>query len=824
MKKRLFSIVLSLCIVMALMPQMVFAETTADGNFEYSVTGDEVTITKYTGDATALTIPSTIDSKTVTAIGESAFSFCTSIKSVTIPEGVTSIEKNAFFGCTSLESVTIPNGVTSIGGAAFYNCTNLKSVTIPEGVTSIGGNAFYNCTSIESVTIPKSVTSIGENAFLGCTSLTSITVDPGNSNYSSVYGVLFNKEQTNLIIYPARKTGNSYDISNIVTSIDTFAFYGCTNLESVTIPAGVTAIPIGIFKNCTSLKSVTIPKGVTSIGGSAFENCTSLESVTIPEGVTSIGGAAFKNCTSLESITVPDSVTSIGAEAFYNCTTLKNVTIPEDVTYIGPFAFYYCTSLKSVTIPKGVTRILDSAFARCTSLESVTFEDYSQLTEIGDVAFADCTSLKRVILPNGVTRILDSAFARCTSLESVEVPSSVSYTDWGVFNKCTSLESIFLPNNVDASDAEIPDTASQVRYSLDNDKVTITEIELGKDKESVDIPETICGYPVVAVAASEQNKVGEHIHVGTATCKTEGTCTICGEPYILPHDFSADKKTAEALKTAGTCKTEAEYYYSCAVCDSVEKDDNHIFTGEKDGSNHTGGTEIRGAKDATCMEEGYTGDTHCKGCGAMLSAGSSKNKLKHDLVKTPAKDATAAETGNDEYWQCIVCDKYFSDENGTNEITLDDTITQKLPPEIIKGKGQSLIEGEKKALSFTSNAAYSDFIRVELDGSELSEEYYEKAEGSIIITLNADYVATLPAGEHTIGIVSTSGTAETTFTVAEKAASGTTDDSDKDSKSDEDSVKTGDDANLALWLALMLLSGVGITGVTAYTRRKRTNE
>ena len=136
-------------------------------------------------------------------------------------------------------------------------------------------------------------------------------------------------------------------------------------------------------------------------------------------------------------------------------------------------------------------------------------------------------------------------------------------------------------------------------------------------------------------------------------------------------------------------------------------------------------------------------------------------------------------------------------------------------------------------MSFTSNAAYSDFIRVELDGSELSEEYYEKAEGSIIITLDADYVATLPAGEHTIGIVSESGTATTTFTVAEKAAPGTSDDSNKDNSSNkdngsktdaEDSAKTGDDTNLALWFTLMLLSGAGITGVTVYTRRKRTNE
>ena len=246
---------------------------------------------------------------------------------------------------------------------------------------------------------------------------------------------------------------------------------------------------------------------------------------------------------------------------------------------------------------------------------------------------------------------------------------------------------------------------------------------------------------------------------------------------------------------------------------------------------HDGDKETRNAKEATCTEAGYSGDVYCLVCNEMITKGHDINMASHKLNYIPKTDATVTETGNDEYWQCTVCDKYFSDAEGTIEITdleswkAGDGKIDKLPPEIIEGKGQSITEGEKKALSFTSNAAYSDFIRVELDGSELSEENYEKAEGSIIITLDADYVATLPAGEHTIGIVSESGTATTTFTVAEKAAPGTSDDSDRDSKADADkNAKTGDDANLALWLALMLLAGAGITGTTIYTRRKRTNE
>ena len=268
--------------------------------------------------------------------------------------------------------------------------------------------------------------------------------------------------------------------------------------------------------------------------------------------------------------------------------------------------------------------------------------------------------------------------------------------------------------------------------------------------------------------------------------------------------------------------------------ESVQINNNNSFTMPKEALTvtakwiecpHDGDKETRNAKEATCTEAGYSGDVYCLVCNEMITKGHDINMASHKLNYIPKTDATVTETGNDEYWQCTVCDKYFSDAAGTNEIKLDDTVISKLPPEIIKGMDQSVTEGEKKALSFTSNAAYSDFIRVELDGSELSEEYYEKAEGSIIITLDADYVATLPAGEHTIGIVSESGTATTTFTVAEKAAPGTSDDSDRDSKADADkNAKTGDDTNLALWLALMILAGAGIAGTTVYTRRKRTNE
>ena len=211
---------------------------------------------------------------------------------------------------------------------------------------------------------------------------------------------------------------------------------------------------------------------------------------------------------------------------------------------------------------------------------------------------------------------------------------------------------------------------------------------------------------------------------------------------------------------------------------------------------HSGGT-------ATC-----TAKAVCAVCDQPYGETDNTN---HNLENIPAKPATVTETGNIEYWHCTDCGKYFSDENGENEIKLDDTVIAKLPPEIIEGKGQSVTEGEKKELSFTSNAAFSDFIRVELDGKTLDEKNYTKKEGSILVTLKADYVASLSAGEHTIGIVSESGTATTTFTVNAKTVV----------NDDTKSPQTGDNSNMAFWIALLFVSGAGVIGITVYGKKKR---
>ena len=298
----------------------------------------------------------------VTSISSWAFGDCTALASITIPDSVTIIDYQAFFDCTGLTSVTIGNSVTSIGWSTFYGCTGLTSIIIPDSVTEIDHFAFGDCTGLTSITIPGSVTSVYGSAFYGCSGLTDIAVNENNNDYSSVAGVLFDRDKTELIAYPAGKADTSYIIPDSVTSIGELAFYRCTDLKRIIIPSSVTSIGDSAFHGCVGLTSITLPDSVTSIGEYVFYGCTGLTGITIPDSVTSIGCSAFEDCIGLTSITIPDSVTGIDRKAFLGCAGLTSVTLGSNVTNIGEYAFYGCTDLTSITIPKSVTNIGEIAF------------------------------------------------------------------------------------------------------------------------------------------------------------------------------------------------------------------------------------------------------------------------------------------------------------------------------------------------------------------------------------------------------------------------------------------------------------------------------
>ena len=291
---------------------------------------------------------------------------------------VTSIGDSAFRDCSSLTSITIPDGVTTIGNYAFSFCSNLTSVEISDSVTSIGFAAFDVCEKLTSISIPASVSIIDSAAFAECDLLHTISVDKNNPYFCDVNGVLFNKDKTELLCYPGGKTEPTYAIPDSVTAIGEYAF-DSSQLIGVNIPNSVITIKGRAFQRCYSLASITIPDSVTTIDYGAFEYCYALEYVSLPNSVTSLGSGIFTYCKKLQNIIIPNSYTYISGNMFSRCFNLTSITISDSVTIIKGWAFYDCTSLTSIqfngTIAQWSAISFDSDWNSSTGDYTITCTD-----------------------------------------------------------------------------------------------------------------------------------------------------------------------------------------------------------------------------------------------------------------------------------------------------------------------------------------------------------------------------------------------------------------------------------------------------------------
>lgn len=505
---------------------------------------------------TDLVIPNSVIS-----IGDHAFYNYKGITSVSIPNSVKSIGNWAFCGCAELTSITIPDSVISIGVSAFHdtalynNVSNWdngvlyigkhlikakqnisKDYAIKEGTITISPYAFALCSNITNGTLPNSVVSVGELAFMscsgltsayigdalinlpydvfsGCSSISTVTVSENNKFYSSdSAGVLYNKDKTELVCYPAGNPKTSFEIPNSVTSIAQNAFWCCSNLINIVVPDSVTSIGEYAFAMCIKLSTVILPDSILTLGFGAFMECSSLTSVTLPNGLTELSSHLFADCSALTSIIIPENVSHIKEYAFASCTSLLSVNIGKNISYIGTGVFTDCTALSNISVsdrnnyysndsdgvlynkdkteliqypignkrtsfevPNSVTLIQPNAFWFCANLTSICVSEtnlYYCSDEYGVLYNKDKTVLMQYPLgnsrtsfeiPNSVTSIRYHAFHDCSSLANIIVPDSVTNIEEYAFYSCGNLKSITIPKGVVRIEGRAFDSCSSLK-------------------------------------------------------------------------------------------------------------------------------------------------------------------------------------------------------------------------------------------------------------------------------------------------------------------------------------------------------------------------
>lgn len=346
----------------------------------------------------SITLPNAIKT-----IGNNAFSSCSSLKTITLPNALTTIENGVFSRCSSLTNIVLPDALTTIKEDAFEACDSLTNIILPDGLVTIGDAAFEGCSSLKTITLPAALKKISDGTFCACFSLTNITVSTQNNYFSSVDGVLFNKQKTTLITYPTGKNQTSYTVPESTDSIGDNAFY------------------------YSSLRNIILPESLEEIGNKAFYHCESLENIIFPKSIKMIGDEAFYECKYLTNIVLPTSLKTIGNSVFRDCHRLKSVILPKSLEVIGNFAFADCIDLESIILPESLRTIGELAFSDCLSLTDITCLSNTE-PEFGSNVFAWASKTRTVYVPNATSGFSNTNWGNANTAVTIkygEYPTSI---------------------------------------------------------------------------------------------------------------------------------------------------------------------------------------------------------------------------------------------------------------------------------------------------------------------------------------------------------------------------------------------------------------
>ena len=681
---------------------------------------------------------------TLTRIGDSAFSNCRSLTAIELHEGITVIEHSAFGECISLTELTLPSTVTTYGSSVFSNCDGLKRVTFAEGTTFIPSSMFYNCDSLQYMTIPETVTEIddtvfrncdaleevyvpasvvtlGAAVFSNCKSLKNITVAEGNPSYADVDGVLFSKDLKQLHCYPAGRAG------------------------AYAIPEGTETVVYGSFCEAVKLTNVTFPDSVKTIDRYAFTWCHSLTDVVIGDGVETIGDYGFGNCDNLRSVHLGSSIRELeGAFRYFSMSgtsKLKTVYFTGNAPVMDKYTFYkditatcyYPAGNKTWTeeVLQNYGGILTWVpFDACNGMHSYEAEVFPATCEESGYTEYCCTVCGTSYQDN-FTDPLGHSYEFMFTAEPTCSEGGYS------FYSCTTCGASYMDDWVNP----LPHTYETYVYPPNCIEGGFTEYYC-----------TVCGFCYI----DDFTEPGEHYYetmVTEPTCMEDGfseyICIYCGDWYVddytdrIEHDY-------EAVVTPPTDEEEGYTTYTCTMCGDS-------YIGDYvDPVEHNFG-EWYVVTEATCTENGEE-RRDCTNCDHYESRTIEPVAHTYESVVTPPTyDAQGYTTHT-----CTVCGHSY----------VDNYVDALIHHEVLEGDGTEWSGDSEMPLAIRADADIAKFVEVRLNGVLLEPENYTVTEGSTIVTLKPEYLATLPAGEYTMEIIFTDGNAEATFRITGTVAFG----------------------------------------------------